>query len=251
MGLETGTHIDDLVVANPASTDGLAQADDHIRLIKTTLNNTFPNVTGAITASHTELNALDGLSGVAANLAYSASLLATGVTDTEFDYLDGVTSNIQTQIAAIQVIPSGIISLWSGAANAIPTGYVICDGTNSTPDLRNRFLIGAGSTYAVGATGGSADATIPAHTHALTGASTDTHNLSGSLVASKPQAATGAFSVVGGQGGGADGGQATAGLYTLADSHNHALSGSTDSTGASATNANLPPYFALCYIMKT
>ena len=98
MGLETGTHIDDLVVANPASTDGLAQADDHIRLIKTTLNNTFPNVTGAITASHTELNALDGLSGVAANLAYSASLLATGVTDTEFDYLDGVTSNIQTQM---------------------------------------------------------------------------------------------------------------------------------------------------------
>tara|TARA_R110000737_G_scaffold212787_1_gene230054 strand:+ start:693 stop:1196 length:504 start_codon:yes stop_codon:yes gene_type:complete len=98
MGLETGTYLDALVPTNPASTDGLAQADDHIRLIKTTLKNTFPNVTGAVTASHTELNALGGLSGVAANLAYSASLLATGVTDTEFDYLDGVTSNIQTQV---------------------------------------------------------------------------------------------------------------------------------------------------------
>ena len=251
MALEAGTHIDDLVVTNPASTDGLAQADDHIRLIKTTLKNTFPNVTGAVTATHGALNVLSGFSGTVDDLTYSKDLRATGVTATEFDYLDGVTSNIQTQLDTIQVIPTGLISLWSGAANAIPTGYVICDGTNSTPDLRNRFLIGAGSTYAVGATGGSADAIIPAHTHALTGASTDTHNLSGSLVASKPQAATGAFSVVGGQGGGADGGQSTAGLYTLADSHNHALSGSTDSTGVSATNANLPPYFALCYIMKT
>ena len=251
MALEAGTHIDDLVVTNPASTDGLAQADDHIRLIKTTLKNTFPNVTGAVTATHGALNALSGFSGTVDDLTYSKDLRATGVTATEFDYLDGVSSNIQTQLDTIQVIPTGLISLWSGAANAIPTGYVICDGTNSTPDLRNRFLIGAGSTYAVGATGGSADAIIPAHTHALTGASTDTHNLSGSLVASKPQAATGAFSVVGGQGGGADGGQSTAGLYTLADSHNHALSGSTDSTGVSATDANLPPYFALCYIMKT
>tara|TARA_R110002111_G_scaffold50087_2_gene87963 strand:- start:16 stop:771 length:756 start_codon:yes stop_codon:yes gene_type:complete len=251
MALEAGTHIDDLVVTNPASTDGLAQADDHIRLIKTTLKNTFPNVTGAVTATHGALNVLSGFSGTVDDLTYSKDLRATGVTATEFDYLDGVSSNIQTQLDTIQVIPTGLISLWSGAANAIPTGYVICDGTNSTPDLRNRFLIGAGSTYAVGATGGSADAIIPAHTHALTGASTDTHNLSGSLVASKPQAATGAFSVVGGQGGGADGGQSTAGLYTLADSHNHALSGSTDSTGVSATNANLPPYFALCYIMKT
>ena len=251
MALEAGTHIDDLVVTNPASTDGLAQADDHIRLIKTTLKNTFPNVTGAVTATHGALNVLSGFSGTVDDLTYSKDLRATGVTATEFDYLDGVSSNIQTQLDTIQVIPTGLISLWSGAANAIPTGYVICDGTNSTPDLRNRFLIGAGSTYAVGATGGSADAIIPAHTHALTGASTDTHNLSGSLVASKPQAATGAFSVVGGQGGGADGNQSTAGLYTLADSHNHALSGSTDSTGVSATNANLPPYFALCYIMKT
>tara|TARA_B110000259_G_scaffold26558_1_gene27467 strand:- start:3315 stop:3833 length:519 start_codon:yes stop_codon:yes gene_type:complete len=98
MGLETGTYLDALVPTNPASTDGLAQADDHIRLLKTTLKNTFPNVTGAVTASHTELNALTGFAGSTADLTYAASLRATGVTNTEFTHLDGVTSAIQTQM---------------------------------------------------------------------------------------------------------------------------------------------------------
>lgn len=205
---------------------------------------------------NTTLDAIDTLVGpiTAAEIAKLDGMTTSKV---ELNHVTGVTSAIQTQLntlttnLASAVVPTGVISLWSGAANAIPTGYVLCDGTNSTPDLRNRFLIGAGDTYAVGATGGSADAIVPAHTHALTAASTDTHTLSGSLVASKPQAATGAFSVVGGQAGGADGGQSTAGLYTLSDVHSHTLSGSTDSTGSSATNANLPPYYALCYIMKT
>ena len=56
MALENGTYVNSLVPANPASTDGLAQADDHIRLIKSTLQNTFPNITGAVTATHTALN---------------------------------------------------------------------------------------------------------------------------------------------------------------------------------------------------
>ena len=87
------------------------------------------------------------------------------------------------------LVPSGVIMMWSGAANAIPSGYVLCDGNNGTPDLRDRFVIGAGNGYAVGATGGSS-ATI----------------LVGDVEAG-PQA--------------------------------------TVSTSA------LPPYYALCYIMKT
>ena len=55
MALETGTHINSLNASNPVSTDGLAQADDHIRLIKAS----FPNITGAMTATHTVLNGLD------------------------------------------------------------------------------------------------------------------------------------------------------------------------------------------------
>mgnify|MGYP003325101653 CR=1 FL=1 len=48
-------------------------------------------------------------------------------------------------------VPSGGIIIWSGAANAIPTGYVLCDGNNSTPDLRDRFVVGAQNAYSVGA----------------------------------------------------------------------------------------------------
>ncbi len=59
MALETGTHINSLNASNPESTDGLAQADDHIRLIKATIKATFPNITGAMTATHTVLNGLD------------------------------------------------------------------------------------------------------------------------------------------------------------------------------------------------
>lgn len=60
MALESGTYIDALVASNPVSTDGLAQADDHLRLIKSTIKSTFPGITGAVTATHGDLNGFDG-----------------------------------------------------------------------------------------------------------------------------------------------------------------------------------------------
>ena len=101
MALETGTYIDSLVATNPVATDGLAQADDHMRLIKATIKATFPSITGAVTATHTEINHLDGYLGDVVDFNYLVDLHATGVTATEYDYLDGVTSNIQTQINGI------------------------------------------------------------------------------------------------------------------------------------------------------
>jgi len=59
MALETATFINGLVATNPVSTDGLQQADDHMRLIKSTIQATFPNVAGAITDTHTVINTLD------------------------------------------------------------------------------------------------------------------------------------------------------------------------------------------------
>ena len=68
MALEVGTHIDDLNQTNPASTDGIGQADDHIRLIKKTILNTFPNITGPVLATQAELNFTDGLTSSTAEL---------------------------------------------------------------------------------------------------------------------------------------------------------------------------------------
>ncbi|MFQ5456441.1 MAG: hypothetical protein ACE5EA_09625, partial [Nitrospirota bacterium] len=52
-------------------------------------------------------------------------------------------------------IPSGVIVMWLGSITDIPEGWALCDGTNGTPDLRNRFIVGAGDAYGVGDTGGS------------------------------------------------------------------------------------------------
>jgi hypothetical protein len=133
---------------------------------------------------------------------------------------------------------AGMIMLWSGSSATIPSGWLLCDGSNSTPDLRNRFVVGATSTYAVGATGGSADAIVVSHTHTAT--VTDpghTHPYR-----------TGA--------GGPPYDQvdiASKSEYDVGTSTRSAVTGitvSNSTTGSSGTNANLPPYYALCYIMK-
>ncbi|MBA7685416.1 hypothetical protein ES703_93840 [subsurface metagenome] len=62
------------------------------------------------------------------------------------------------------MLPIGIIVIWHGPIADIPPGWSLCDGTNGTPDLRDRFIIGAGSTYNPDDTGGSL-----AHNHTFTG----------------------------------------------------------------------------------
>ena len=74
------------------------------------------------------------------------------------------------RLPTLNTVPSGAILIWSGAANALPSGYVLCDGSNSTPNLRDRFVVGAGTSYSVGDTGGSENLTLstshlPGHTH--------------------------------------------------------------------------------------
>ena len=71
MALESTTYIDGLVITNPTGTDPRSQGDDHIRLVKSTLRSTFPNVSGAMTATHTELNLIDGYTGTTAELNYN------------------------------------------------------------------------------------------------------------------------------------------------------------------------------------
>jgi hypothetical protein len=133
-------------------------------------------------------------------------------------------------------IPAGGIFLWSGSIGSIPAGYLLCNGSNGTPDLRDRFVVGAGSTYAVNATGGSADATLPTHTHAAT--VTDPGHFHG---------IDSTFGVAAGGGGEHLIGAGTTNTDTAVTS----ITVTNANAGVSGTNANLPPYYALCYIMKT
>jgi hypothetical protein len=162
----------------------------------------------------------------------------------------GVSTPILTATTSLTVgavanahVPAGAILMWSGSVASIPTGWLLCNGSNGTPDLRNRFIVGAGSTYAVAATGGSADAIAVSHTHTATSAVTDpghthtkatTDQANGYVGGTIPQGGFGSRSAV------------------TTDSAETGISVATtvNSAGSPGTNANLPPYYALAFIMK-
>lgn len=160
---------------------------------------------------------------------------STGVTLQTLDNLYGI---LQTGNSSGATIPSGLISMWSGSIGSIPTGWALCDGTSGTPDLRNRFVIASGGTYAVGTTGGSADAIVVSHTHTATVSDPGHfHALYGTTVP-----------IGSGQGAAAD---VTGSPFGNTGTATTGISVTNQSAGASGTNANLPPYYALAYIMKT
>lgn len=152
-------------------------------------------------------------------------------------------------------IPVGGIIMWSGTIANIPSGWALCNGSNGTPDLRNKFIIGSSVddtgqsvTSITGSntkTGGSKDAIVVSHNHT---ASTNTtgahiHYVDGS-------------NAVGGSGGVwayDERGGAIAGTdvnyVKSAGDHSHTVT--VDTNGSSGTNANLPPYYALAFIMRT
>ena len=159
-----------------------------------------------------------------------------------YDNIYGILGTIPTSTSTV---PSGMILLWSGSIGSIPVGYLLCDGTNGTPDLRNRFLVGSGSTYAVNATGGSADAIVVSHNHTATSTSvvTDPGHVHGYIAA-----APGNFYS------NTNGGNPGA-ISTTTNSATTGITVATTTTntaaGTSGTNANLPPYYSLAYIMKS
>lgn len=120
------------------------------------------------------------------------------------------------------LMPSGMIMMWKGAVSEIPAGWVLCNGANGTPDLRDRFIVGAGSGYGVGATGGTNQVTLsvsqmPKHNHGYDGMN---------------------------------------GGYNRCDNDNEqrcspdGYAGTTRDAGGNEPHENRPPFYALCYIMK-
>jgi microcystin-dependent protein len=153
---------------------------------------------------------------------------------------------------------AGMIMLWSGSIASIPSGWALCNGSNGTPDLRNRFVVGAGNTYAVNATGGSADAIVVSHTHTASASTVSDHQHALFANADTGTSALTALNQANYRQQGGDNfleyfirGSSTAatlGLSSAAGSHTHTIT--VDTQGSSGTNANLPPYYALAYIMK-
>lgn len=140
-------------------------------------------------------------------------------------------------------IPAGLISLWSGSVASIPSGWYLCNGSNGTPDLRDKFVVGAGSTYAVGATGGSKDAIVVAHSHTATSTVSDPGHNHASFATSNPNGGAPGASL-------ASAGWSAGSHAVTTSTTGITVSTSVASTGSSGTDANLPPYYALCYIMK-
>lgn len=118
-------------------------------------------------------------------------------------------------------LPPGIIAMWSGAIADIPDGWVLCDGTNGSPDLRDRFVVGAGDEYSVGATGGEKK-------HTLTVSEMPSHQHS----EGRPL----------GYGGSTD--------FKGGSSENPWGQAQTGATGGGQAHENRPPYYALTYIMR-
>ena len=185
-----------------------------------------------------------------------------------------------------RAIPRGIIVMWSGSIDQIPQGWALCDGTNGTPDLRDRFIVGAGSSYSVGAKGGAASITltvdqIPSHSHSTDSAGSHSH--SGSTNTTGEHNHTMFNTSEPSQGGSATvtasnytarksfhGGMLesyamqgtstspTLGRTSTSGNHSHSLSINSggshshtiSSTGGGSSHENRPPYYALCFIMK-
>lgn len=157
------------------------------------------------------------------------------------------------------VMPVGAIIMWSGSTSNVPSGWVLCDGRNGTPDLRGRFIVGQSSAYRPGSTGGAervalSSSELPRHTHyaydrghshsindyghyhqtpLMRNSSTDQHDDSLPIYARNTS-----------------GRKSGTRSYTGVSIRTGHSSISVNYTGSSHSHENRPPYYAMCFIMK-
>lgn len=210
------------------------------------------SITAPDSATYASSMAVYTLNAVAQDVVTSVAELGgqltevinTNITDINASIAE-TQAKLDTQIAELTAlitarIPRGIITMWSGSATDIPTGWALCNGNNGTPYLMNRFVVAAGDTYSPHATGGANthEHTLTVNGHTLTAAQMPTHGHSlptyiGTL------GSTGSMA-----------------LSTGDVSYSHAAT-ATNGGGMAHSHVawaswsnNIPLYYALAYIMK-
>ena len=254
MALESATYIDGLNTSNPTATDNISEADDHLRLIKSTIKTTFPNITGAMTATHSALNAATSFDMPSGSIiTYGGSSAPTG-----WLICDGSAISRSTYATLF-----GILS----------TTYGVGDGSSTfnIPDIRGRVPAGKESSASrltsgvsgltsttLGNTGGaegvtltSAQSGIVGHTHGLT-MNAHTHTFTGNAHSHTVNGVVGS-----GLGAGvvAGGGSVTTSSVTATGTNSTVTTTGTiaavNAANASAAHLNVQPTIILNYIIKT
>lgn len=165
------------------------------------------------------------------------------------EILDMIRTN--DEINRLAALPKGSIIIWT--SEDIPNGWAICDGTNGTPDLRDRFIVGAGNTYTLNATGGEntvtlTDNQVGNHYHAFGYHNNDNNGTflsTGGSLKNYPLASGTQGAYWNGNNGGGDHGKPTDNLNLITS-----LGVSTVSTSTPSAHENRPPYYSVYYIMK-
>jgi microcystin-dependent protein len=249
-----------------------------------TIPNTFATETNNIPLSDLDANfttVADAVNGIGdgsealANVAITGGAITGGtINGAVIGGSNAVAGTFSTITATTYtgggIAPTGSLTMWAGAVASPPTGWLACNGANVSrstysalfsvvgtsfgigdnattfglPNLLNRFPVGAGDTYALAATGGSANATLVSHTHTATSVVTDpghTHNIE----VWNQTNITGNYP--------ARSGNANSNGDAVTQSKVTGITVSTTNSteGSSATNANLPPYIAVGFIIKT
>lgn len=214
MPLESASYPTQLISTYPLSSDLEGQGDDHIRLIKRVIQATFPNFGSTLWATQSQLNRLSDAS---------------------------------------HALSPGMILIWGGPIGSIPAGWKLCNGAGVTsngiqiPDLRDRMVVASGGSYSVGSTGGSLNhghtSTVTVANHTLTVSQLPPHNHEQSFYTGYGQASQAGF------------GERMIPDATLTPIGNTEETGGGQPHNHSATitignSSNLPPCYALAYIIK-
>jgi hypothetical protein len=245
MALETATYIDGLNASNPAASDAISTADDHLRLIKSTIKATFPNITGPVTATQSDINtARAPLASPAFTGTPTAPTASSGTNTTQL----ATTAFVQAALQALY--PVG--SIYTNATNSTNPATLLGFGT-WTAFAAGRVMVGHNASDPLfdtaEETGGSKDAIVVSHTHTATSTVTDPGHFHITGIAAESYnyqyGDSGTTNVRTNNSAGSTGYLA----HTQTKTTGVTVATTNSTTGSSGTNANLPPYITV-YMWK-